>query len=56
MLNQRLQMMLDEQTSQRIDELRRLEPDLPSRSEMIRRLIDQAWKTAQADSRPPKRR
>lgn len=47
----RLQMRLDARTAQRLDDLRRRQADLPSRSELIRRLIDQAWQEA-ADPLP----
>lgn len=37
-----LQLRIDNETTQQLDDLRRAEADLPSRSEMIRRLIARA--------------
>jgi len=39
---ERFEMRLDADTLKRIDEWRRFEPDLPSRAEAIRRLVNQA--------------
>jgi len=41
---ERFEMRLDEATIKRIDDWRRAQPDLPSRAEAIRRLVDQALK------------
>lgn len=48
--DQILQMRLSGELKKALDELRRREPDLPSRSEMIRRLIEKAIAT-----KPPQR-
>lgn len=37
-----LHMRIADESMRQLDELRRVEPDLPSRSEMVRRLIDRA--------------
>jgi len=42
------QMRVDEQFLRRLDNLRRAEPDLPSRTEMARRLIEGAFEEAEA--------
>lgn len=39
---ERFEMRLDEDAIKRIDDWRRSQPDLPSRAEAIRRLVDQA--------------
>lgn len=41
-----LQMRLSEEHRRMLDELRKAEADLPSRSEMVRRLIERAAKPA----------
>jgi hypothetical protein len=41
--NLRLQMRLDEDTATKLDELRRRDPELPTRTEMVRRLIHAAF-------------
>jgi hypothetical protein len=41
------QMRVDEQFLKRLDDVRRAEPDLPSRAQMARRLIDLACATTQ---------
>lgn len=35
---------LNDEDLQKVDEIRRVEPDIPTRPEMIRRLIDRAYK------------
>jgi uncharacterized protein len=40
MKTERFEMRLDVESVERIDEWRRKEPDLPSRAEAIRRLVD----------------
>jgi hypothetical protein len=47
MLNQRVPLNIDPDQLQAIDEWRRVQPDLPSRSEAIRRLIDIALDRSQ---------
>ena len=37
-----LQVKLSEEHFQKLDEIRRKQPDLPTRSDMIRRMIDEA--------------
>jgi metal-responsive CopG/Arc/MetJ family transcriptional regulator len=41
-----LHMRVAEEIRAKLDDLRRAEPDLPSRSEMVRRLIEEAHKQA----------
>jgi metal-responsive CopG/Arc/MetJ family transcriptional regulator len=53
-LPNKLLIAFDDERLEAIDEWRRQEPDLPTRSEAIRRLLDQAL-VAAAD-RPTKRR
>jgi hypothetical protein len=43
------QMRVDEQFLQRLDDFRRAAPDLPSRTEMARRLIEAAFELADKD-------
>jgi len=46
-LSERMELRISPEDLQAIDDLRRLEPDVPPRSEMIRRLIERArgeWK------------
>ena len=45
------QLRVNEQFTRDLDELRRLEPDLPSRAEMVRRLIDRALKPRKRQQR-----
>lgn len=52
-LDHRLQMRLDNDTRDKLDELRRRRVDLPPRSELIRRLIQEAYEQLPA---PPARR
>jgi metal-responsive CopG/Arc/MetJ family transcriptional regulator len=52
-LDQRLQLVISKGQVREIDEWRRLQPDLPSRSEAIRRLIE-AGLEAQRSKRPSK--
>lgn len=42
-----LHMRIAEEIRAKLDDLRRTEPDLPSRSEMVRRLIEEAHKRAE---------
>ena len=42
-----LHMRIAEEIRTKLDDLRRIEPDLPSRSEMVRRLIEEAHKRAE---------
>lgn len=41
--DKRMQVVATDQFFEQIDELRKREPDLPNRSEMIRRLVDRAY-------------
>jgi hypothetical protein len=43
------QMRVDERFLQRLDDLRRAEPDLPSRTEMARRLIEIVFELAESE-------
>jgi hypothetical protein len=43
------QMRVDEHFLRRLDNLRRVEPDLPSRTEMARRLMELAFERSEAD-------
>lgn len=45
-----LQLRIDDDTTARLDDLRRAEDDLPSRSEMIRRLIARAAEELATDT------
>ena len=42
-----LHMRIAEEIRAKLDDLRRLDPELPSRSEMVRRLIEEAHKRAE---------
>lgn len=42
-----LHMRIAEEIRAKLDDLRRIEPDLPSRSEMVRRLIEAAHAASQ---------
>ncbi len=44
----RLQVRLEPSIIDKMDELRRRAPDLPPRSEIIRRLVEKAWQELQA--------
>lgn len=44
MKNKQLQMRVSEEFLRDLDELRKRQDDLPSRSEMIRRLVEEALK------------
>jgi len=43
--NTLLQMRIADEIVEKLDDLRRLEKDIPSRSEMVRRLIERAHET-----------
>lgn len=47
----RIQMRFDGETQRKVDELRRLDPELPSRTDLIRRLIDEAYERATAKAK-----
>jgi metal-responsive CopG/Arc/MetJ family transcriptional regulator len=51
-LDQRVQLVISKGQVREIDEWRRQQPDLPSRSEAIRRLIEAGLKASSARQRP----
>jgi hypothetical protein len=54
-LDQRIQLVISKGLVREIDEWRRLQPDLPNRSEAIRRLVDAGLKGL-ASKRPNRKR
>jgi len=51
--NTLLQMRIAEEIVAKLDDLRRVEADIPSRSEMIRRLIERADGMVKKDKKAP---
>jgi uncharacterized protein len=49
--SERFEMLVDPTFLRRIDDWRRKQPDLPSRAEAIRRLVEQALKRGRGDKR-----
>lgn len=49
--DQVFQMRIDKATMAQLDELRRIEPDIPSRSDLVRRLIERASAKLKASKR-----
>ena len=54
-LDQRLQLVTSRKWVTAVDEWRRKQPDLPSRSEAIRRLIELGLKAAEHNTQPPRK-
>ena len=52
----KINLRISDDLLRKLDELRRAEPDLPNRGEMVRRLIERAEVTQEAKAKTPKKK